>query len=109
MTYKAKKVVVITEKLIVHDVLKIIEAAGAGGYTVHTTGGKGSRGIRSEDRTRIVDAFANIQVDVIAPEPVALQIAEEVAAKYFADYSGITYLEDVEILRPEKFEPPHSG
>ncbi len=106
MAYKAKKVVIITEKLIVDGVVKIIEAAGATGYTVHSTGGKGSRGIRSEDRPRVVDAFANVQIDVIATEAVARQIAQEVAAQYFANYSGITYVEDVEILRPGKFERP---
>ena len=104
MLHKAKKVVIITEKLIVSGVVEIIEAAGGTGYTVHSTGGKGSRGIRTEDRPRVVDAFANVQVDAIATEAVARKIAEDVAAKYFANYSGITYLEDVEILRPGKFE-----
>lgn len=106
MVHKAKKVVIITEKLIVDGVLRIIESAGATGYTVHNTGGKGSRGIRSQDRPRVVEAFANVQVDVIATEPVARKIAEDVAAQYFANYSGITYLEDVEILRPAKFDRP---
>jgi len=31
------------------------------------------------------------------------RIADEVAATFFNDYSGITYFEEVEILRPEKF------
>ncbi|MEM8606121.1 MAG: hypothetical protein AAGF92_03400 [Myxococcota bacterium] len=104
MFYDVKKVVIITEKLIRDGVLKIVEAAGATGYTVHETGGKGSRGIRSEERPHVVEAFFNVQVDVIATEAVARQIAEEVAATYFTNYSGITYVQDVEILRPAKFE-----
>ncbi|MEM6730985.1 MAG: hypothetical protein AAF658_05490 [Myxococcota bacterium] len=103
MTHKAKKVVIITEKLITNGVIEIINESGAVGYTVHSTGGKGSRGIRSEDRTRLVEAFANIQIDVIATEEVAHTIAQKVADKYFARHSGITYLEDVEVLRPGKF------
>ncbi|HJL43693.1 MAG TPA: hypothetical protein RMG48_20465 [Myxococcales bacterium LLY-WYZ-16_1] len=103
MTHKAKKIVIITEKLILNGVLKIVNQAGATGYTVFHTGGKGSRGIRSADRPRVVDAFENVQVDVITTEETAQQIAEEVAATYFESYSGITYLQDVEILRPTKF------
>lgn len=104
MFHDVKKVVIITEKLIVEGVLKIVEAAGATGYTVHSTGGKGSRQVRSEDRPHVVEAFFNVQVDVIATDAVARQIAEEVAAKYFTNYSGITYIQDVEILRLRKFE-----
>ena len=33
----------------------------------------------------------------------AERIAGKVAETYFENYSGITYLEDVEILRPHKF------
>jgi hypothetical protein len=33
-------------------------------------------------------------------------IAEKVATTYFNNYSGITYLQDVEILRPHKFTRP---
>ena len=105
MTYKARKVVIITEKLILGGVARIIENSGATGYTVTATGGKGSRNIRSADRARVVDAFANVKIDVITgSEEVATRIVDEVAAKYFSDYSGIVYLEDVEILRPHKFD-----
>ena len=104
MTHKATKVVIITEKLILEGVARIIEEAGASGYTVVAAGGKGSRGIRSTARASVVDAFANVKIDVIAVDrAMAERIADEVAARYFENYSGITYLEEVEILRPHKF------
>jgi nitrogen regulatory protein PII len=104
MTHKAKKVVIIAEKLILERILKIVEAAGATGYTVTAAGGKGSRNVRSEDRPRVVDAFSNVKIEVILGDaPAAERIAEEVANTYFGNYSGITYLQDVEILRPHKF------
>lgn len=107
MTHKAKKVVIITEKLIVEGVIKIVERCGATGYTVFAAGGKGSRGVRSEDRPKVVDAFSNVQIEIITSnDAVANQIVDEVAATYFENYSGITYLEDVEVLRPHKF---HKG
>ncbi|MFW5816105.1 MAG: P-II family nitrogen regulator, partial [Wenzhouxiangella sp.] len=99
--HKATKVVIITEKLILPKVTAVIEAAGARGYTVTPTGGKGSRGVRSTQRAAVVDEFSNVKIEVITGNrDTASQIADEVAEKFFANYSGITYLEEVEILRP---------
>jgi nitrogen regulatory protein PII len=104
MTHKAKKVVIITEKLILHNVTKILEDAGATGYTVTSAGGKGSRNVRSDDRTKVVDAFSNVKIETILGDAQAAErIAEQVADTYFTNYSGVTYLQDVEILRPHKF------
>ncbi len=41
MAQQAKKLVIITEKVLLKDVSKIIEAAGATGYRVMAAGGKG--------------------------------------------------------------------
>jgi nitrogen regulatory protein PII len=104
VTYKATKVVIITEKIIFDGVAEIIEEAGGTGYTVVAAGGKGSRGVRPTNRASVVDAFRNVKVEVIvSSHEIAEQITDRVAARYFDDYSGITYLEDVEILRPHKF------
>lgn len=103
MTHRAVKVIIITEKLIQERVAEIIEAAGASGYTVVAAGGKGGRGVRTT-RPPIADGFANVKIEVItASRAVAERIVEEVTERYFANYSGITYLEEVEILRPHKF------
>ena len=104
MTHKATKIVIITEKLIQDGVARIIQQAGASGYTVVAAGGKGSRGVRSSGRPAVVDAFANVKIEVITSNrEMADRIADEVAAIYFENYSGITYLEEVEVLRPHKF------
>lgn len=102
--YKATKVVIITEKLILPKVAELIEAAGASGYTVTPAGGKGSRGVRTTQRAAVVDEFSNVKIEVITGcEDTANRIADEVAGKFFDNYSGITYLEAVSILRPHKF------
>ena len=101
--HKAKKVVIITEKLIADKVAKLIEACGAKGYTVTAAGGKGSRGVRS-DRGGASDAFVNVKFEIIVgTADMANEITDTVAETLFDNYSGITYLEDVEILRPQKF------
>ena len=104
MTSKAKKVVIITEKLILDGVVKIIDKAGAVGYTVIPCGGKGSRNVRSTDRPSLVGEFTNVKIEVIVTdEAMAKAITEEVVDTYFANYSGITYVQEAEILRAQKF------
>jgi nitrogen regulatory protein PII len=100
----AKKVVIITEKTIADDVTTLIDSLGATGYTTSAAGGKGSRGIRSLDRYSVSDTNANIKVEVIVKEDsFAEKIAEEINRKFFANYSGIIFVEDVKIIRPQKF------
>ncbi len=102
--YQAIKIVIITEKLIQDGVIRIIESAGATGYTVLPATGKGSRGKRSTERTAVVDEFSNVKIEVITnSREVANHIADRVAETYFANFSGLTYLQDVEVLRPHKF------
>lgn len=104
MTHKAQKLVFITEKLIAVKVCELIDKCGATGYTIMSAGGKGSRGMRSEERGVVTDAYANVKIEVIvADEAKAHEISEKVAEKYFSNYSGITYAETVNILRPQKF------
>ena len=103
--HRAEKVVIITEKMIANGVCEILEACGATGYTIVAAGGKGSRNVRStSDRASVIDEFANVKIEVIVNEiAMAEAIMNQVASKYFENYSGITYIEDVQILRPGKF------
>lgn len=109
MLYPAKKVVIITEKLISDEVCALIEDAGAAGYTVSLAGGKGSRDMRSTpDRATVVQDFANVKFEVIVDgEALAATIVEDVVNRYLKSYSGIAFIENVEVVRPEKFH--HGG
>jgi nitrogen regulatory protein PII len=104
MTSSATKIVIITEKLILGQVTKLIESTGASGYTVVAAGGKGSRGVRSSGPAAVIDEFSNVKIEVItADRTKATRIADKVAERFFDHYSGIIYLEGVEVLRPQKF------
>ncbi|MBP0015682.1 MAG: hypothetical protein J7545_17825 [Roseofilum sp. SBFL] len=105
MTQQATKLVIVTEKLLEKKVAKIIDAAGAPGYTVVPAGGKGSRGVRSPGKPSVGDDFTNIKFEVLTPSrEMAVKIADEVAGRYFDDFSGISYLCDVmEVLHAHKF------
>jgi hypothetical protein len=104
MTQKASKLVIITEKLLLKQIIKIIDEAGATGYTLIAAGGKGSRNVRSSGQPSVGDSFSNIKIEVLtANRDMALKISDEVAAQFFEDYSGITYICDAEVLHAHRF------
>ena len=105
MTQQASKLVIVTEKVLMKQVAEIINAAGATGYTVVDAGGKGSRNMRSSGRPTVSENFSNIKFEVLTPNrDMAVKISDEVAAKFFDDYSGIAYLCSVmEVLHAHKF------
>jgi nitrogen regulatory protein PII len=99
MTGTATKLVIITEKVLLSKVTKIIQAAGATGYTVMAAGGVGSRNTRSSGQPAVSDTFSNIKIEVItASDDIARAIAKQVAEKYFDNFSGIIYLDDIDVL-----------
>ncbi len=105
MTQKASKLVIVTEKVLLKKVAKIIDKAGATGYTVVSAGGKGSRGVRSSGQPSVGDSFSNVKFEVLTPNrDMAVKISDEVASKFFDDYSGIAYICDVmEVLHAHTF------
>ena len=104
MTQNASKLVIVTEKVLLKKIAKIIDEAGATGYTVVDAGGKGSRNVRSSGQPSVSDNFSNIKLEVLTRNrDMALKISDEVAAQFFDDYSGIAYLCDAEVLHAHKF------
>jgi nitrogen regulatory protein PII len=103
--YQATKIVIITERTILDGVTKLIEQGGATGYTHVEAGGKGSRGVRSAIRPGISGVMANVKIEAIVRDKAKAEaIITSVSEAYFQNYSGIAYVEPVEILRPNKFE-----
>jgi nitrogen regulatory protein PII len=106
MSQKASKLVIVTEKVLLKKVGKIIDEAGATGYTVMPAGGKGSRGVRSSGQPSVSDTFSgNVKFEILTPNrDLAVKISDEVAAQFFAEYSGMAYICDVmEVLHAHKF------
>ncbi|NJL02010.1 MAG: hypothetical protein HC838_03280 [Spirulinaceae cyanobacterium RM2_2_10] len=105
MTQHASKLVIVTEKVLLKKIAKIIDEAGATGYTVVEAGGKGSRNVRSSGRPTVSDTYSNVKFEVLTPSrEMAVKISDAVAAQFFDDYSGIAYLCDVmEVLHAHQF------
>jgi nitrogen regulatory protein PII len=107
MAKPAKKLVIITEKILLKKIAKIIEEAGAKGYTVMETGGKGSRNVRSSGQPNVSDTQANVKFEVLTPDrDMAENIADQVAVKFFIDFAGIIYICDAEVLYGHSFCGP---
>lgn len=95
-----KKLVIVTEALIRDEVIEEITKLGCRGYTVQRATGKGESGMRSSD---IAEYFSNVRMEVIVDEEVAQKVASEVVKKFFGNYAGIVYMQDVEVIRARKF------
>lgn len=107
MSKSAKKLVIVTEKILLKKVAKIIDECGATGYTVVQTGGKGSRNVRSDGQPHVSDTQANIKFEVLTETPeMAQDIADKVAVKYFLDFAGIIYTCDADVLYGNSFCGP---
>lgn len=95
-----KKVTIITEDTLKHDLLKKLIELGATGYSCHECQGYGSRGARS-------DQFAsNVHVELICEQPVAHAILTYVSHNYFERYACIAWLSDVEVVRGARYTQP---
>ncbi|WAL60929.1 P-II family nitrogen regulator [Thermocoleostomius sinensis] len=104
MPQKASKLVIVTEKVLLKQIAKIIDKAGATGYTVVEAGGKGSRNVRSSGQPTVSDSFSNIKIEVLtASRDIAVKISDEVAVQFFDDYSGIAYICEAEVLHAHTF------
>jgi hypothetical protein len=94
-----RMVTIITETAVERALLAELDALGARGYTITDARGKGSRGVRQSDWTQ----EGNIRVEVICEAALAERIAARVREKYYDHYAMILYMQDVHVLRPEKF------
>ncbi len=107
MSKNANKLVIITEKVLLKKVAKIIEECGATGYTVVETGGKGSRNVRSTGKPNTADTDSNVKFEILTEDrEMAEAIADKVALSFFTDFAGIAYLCEAEVLYGRSFCGP---
>ena len=107
MAKAANMLVIVTEKLLLKKISKIIDEAVASGYTVVEAGGKVSRNVRSSGRPVVSDTLSNIKIEVLTDSrEMALELSDKVATQFFDDYSGIAYLCNAEVLSAHKFCGP---
>jgi nitrogen regulatory protein P-II 2 len=97
-TVRMRRITIIGDENVRYRILKEVQEMGATGYTECMVHGKGARGIRPRHAEP-----ANAKIEVIATPEVAEQIFQHIADHYFENYAMIAFLDDVEVLRGEKF------
>ena len=93
-----KLVTIVAESLLEKRLVEEVKRLGAKGYTITPARGGGSRGIRSVDWEG-----QNIRLETIVSEEVALRILQRLQEEYFPHYAVIAYVENVWVVRGEKY------
>lgn len=94
-----KLLTIITEAALESVLTKEFEALGARGYTITDARGKGHRGLRDA----AWDESSNIRIEILCGAEIADAIARHLRAHYYDDYGMVLFVNDVSVLRPEKF------
>ena len=102
-TVTLRLVTIVTERSLRDRIIDAIHDLGASGHTLSDIHGEGSRGIR------VARGGPSVKIETIVTEAVAERIATHVEARYFAHYSVILYLQNVEVLRGSKYAPHNEG
>lgn len=90
---------VITEAAMEKTMLRDLKQLGVRGYTVLDARGQGSRGARDA----AWGEAANIRIEVICTRALAETVLQDFLTRYYDNYAMVAFLQDVEIVRPNKF------
>lgn len=99
MSAKRKLLTIICETDIERKLSDDVMALGAHGYTVTEARGRGTHG----ERDAAWGPSGNIRMEVICEAAVADAIAAHLRETYFANFSMVLYMAEVEVLRDDKF------
>lgn len=88
-----------TEAALESHLIKDMEQHGVSGYTITNARGKGTRGLRSGSW----DQNSNIRLEIICNSQLAHDLARYLQDSYYDNYAMVTFISDIEVLRPEKF------
>jgi len=97
--YTRRMVTIVTEAALERALIEELEILGARGFTITDARGKGSRGTRQSDWAQ----EGNIRVEVICDPTLAENIAQRVRERFYDHYAMILFLQDVSVLRSDKF------
>jgi hypothetical protein len=97
--HRRRLLTIVTEASLERELLRELESLGASGYTITDARGRGGRGKRASGWAY----GANIRVEVVCEAELAARIAGRLRDRWYDDYAMILFVQDVEVLRPEKF------
>jgi nitrogen regulatory protein P-II 2 len=95
---RLRLVTVIAERVLRNRLIEEIRALGARGFTMTEAMGEGSRGVRASEWEG-----ANIRLEIIVAPEVAERIVDHISATYFEWHAVIVYVQDVDVVRGDKY------
>lgn len=93
-----RKVTIVAEAILEDRIARDLRSLGAHGFTITEARGEGSRGVRAQDWEG-----RNVRIESIASDEVAGAVLEHVAEHYFAHFAVIAWVDDVEVVRGDKY------
>ena len=94
-------VTIVAETVLEEPLTRGLLERGATGYTVTSSRGKGSRGIRSGDVPG-----ESVRIEVVCGQEAARRILEWIREAYFPHYAVIAWVTTADVLRGEKYVAP---
>ena len=94
-----KLLTVVCEASLERAVVADLGRLGARGCTITDARGHGAHG----ERDGLWPPSANIRIEILCDLAVAEAIALDLKNRYYAQYSMVIFIADVQVLRPEKF------
>lgn len=91
-------VTIITLDVLEKELTDFIKSIGAKGYTVSEAKGEGLSAIRESEWEG-----KNVRIETLVSEEIAEKILEHLIKNYFEKYKTICFIQEVKILRREKF------
>lgn len=91
---------IFTEALLESRLIQEIERHGGLGYTITDARGRGTRGVRDASW----EVSANIRIEIICSATFAREMGQYLQKKYYQNYAMVTFVSDISVLRPEKFD-----
>jgi hypothetical protein len=90
---------VVTEAVLERELVAELESLGVRGHTITDARGRGSRGRRQSDWAQ----DGNIRLEVVCEPALAERVAARLRERYYDHYAMILFMQDVNVLRPDKF------
>ncbi|MDX2222764.1 MAG: hypothetical protein SFV21_08450 [Rhodospirillaceae bacterium] len=95
-----KKITIVAEAVLLEPIKREVIAAGASGLTVASVFGQGTRGLGATT----LDG-ENVRIETIVEPGAAEALMARLAEKFFENYAVIAWMNDVKVMRSEKFAP----
>lgn len=97
--FNRRLLTIVTEAVLERELLAEFDALGVRGYTITDARGRGGRGTRKSSWSQ----EGNIRLEIVCEPSLAERVAGRLRERYYDHYAMILFMQDVSVLRPDKF------